>query len=262
MDFYYIKQGYALVAINDNNTGHWFGGKAYHEGAYCPKCKHPLLLLADIDCTKLRTVETAKLFQNAERLPLYYCWRCEGAEISYTIIDSERIQVLKYDGAYSHSDFPYNDYPLSFPRRPVSLVPIDYSLAKLLAICQEADEFWLSEEDRKLLGDGIGKIRHKYFGKRNINRHQLGGWLKLVQQRPRLGCPNSSCKLHKRFFEDGIVGYSMKELAAIFNDPISGLPMIDPINLSECQQEWDQNTQVVFWICEGCLAITASNFCS
>jgi hypothetical protein len=261
MSFYYTKQGYALVATKGAETGHWFGGKTEYEGAKCPKCKNPLLLLADIDCTQLRKVEDAKLFQTIDRLPLFYCWRCDGATISYSIIDSKRIKILKHEGKKAPSSFPYGDYPISFPRRPVSLIPIDYSLAKLLAIYQDIDEDWLSKDDLKLLDKGINKLRHNRFERFNVNRHQFGGLLGLIQGHETIGCPNPHCECHNKFFKDRAIYCSMKELAVIFNDPISGLPMTNPIDPSGDQEEWNEYVQVVFWICEECLAITAGNAC-
>jgi hypothetical protein len=257
MSVYYIKQGYALAATDGNETGHWFGGEICSDGACCPGCRNHLLLLADIDCKQLRALETAKLFQKYDRLPLYFCWRCDAAVISYSIIDSKQIKVLRYEGEKGDSDFPYNDYPISFPRRPISLMPIDYHLAKLLSFCQEIDEYWLSDEDLKLLEDGISKLRHNKFGRGNTNRHQLGGLLRLIQKHRFMGCPNSCCKRHKQFYEDKALNCSMKELAVIFNDPISGLPMVDPVDPSGDQEQWDPYVQVVFYVCDECLAITA-----
>ena len=111
-------------------------------------CDRPLLLLADLDCTQIRTSEDAKLFHSLDRLPLYYCWRCCAEHLTYLIIDGTRIRVLNNEGKNEGEDFPYEEYPRLFPKRPVKLVPIDYGLGKLLAIYQEVDKYWLSEEDR------------------------------------------------------------------------------------------------------------------
>jgi hypothetical protein len=53
----------------------------------------------------------------------------------------------------------------------------------------------------------------------------------------------------------------MKELAVLFNDPLSGLPMIETIESMKKPLRWNEWIQVVFWICEECLAISASNRC-
>ena len=179
--------------------------------------------------------------------------------VSYSLIDSTKIKVLRQEGEKGDTDFPYSNYPIHYNRRPISLVPIDYSLAKLLAIYQEIDELWLSEEDRKSIEVGLRTLRHRGFGKNDVNRHQLGGLPRLVQNHIMIGCPNSSCKAHKYFFHDKSLNYFMKELAVIFNDPFSGLPMVDPISETENLQEWDPYVQVVFYVCEECLSITAMN---
>jgi hypothetical protein len=259
MDWYYMRQGYALVAT-EAETGHWFGGEPCHSGARCPKCKSALLLLADIDCKQLRKTEEAKLFHVLDRLPLFYCWRCEGTELSYSVIESERITILKHEGNKAASDFPYENYPASFPRRSISLIPITYSLAKLLALYQEIGSDWISEEDKLSIAQGLKQLRHSEFSINDINRHQLGGMVRSIQEHVRMGCPNPNCEHHNRFFKDrNTRHFHMKELAVLFNDPISGMPMTEP--LESDSSRWDEWVQVIFWICEECLAITASNRC-
>jgi hypothetical protein len=263
MDWYYMKQGYTLVPTSGVETGHWFGGEAYHQASRCPGCKNPLLLLADIDCKKIRHKEKSKLFHATDRLPLYYCWRCDGVELSYIVNDAKGIKVVKYQGEKIPSDSPWHkNYPNSFPRRPISLVPIDYSLAKLLELYQVVESEWLSKEDNRAIQKGLKHLRHSEFTSNDVNRHQLGGLLRLIQDHESIGCPNSRCVRHKLFFKDGSKGYFMKELAVLFNDPISGLPMVQSLeSLKKEGRHWNEWVQVIFWICEECLTITASNRC-
>ncbi len=255
MSWYYMQQGYAMVATDGGQTGHWFGGEPYHAGALCPVCRIPLLLLADLDCTKIRLREDARLFHSMNRVPLYYCWRCCAEHLTYLIVDETRIKVLRNEGKSQGEDFPYENYPSSFPRRPVTLVPIEYELAKLLAAYQEVDEDWLSEEDRRLIMSKMASLRHPGFSSGDVNRHQLGGLLRSIQGHEGVVCPNTSCKAH-RSAEDGFAT-RMKELALLCNDPRSGLPMVDA---SE-GPHWNEWVQVVFWVCEECLAIAVSNRC-
>ena len=255
MSSYYMRQGYAIVAKDRGETGHWFGGEPYHNGAQCPVCRVPLLLLADLDCTQIRTSEDAKLFHSLDRLPLYYCWRCCAEHFTYLIIDGKRIRVLRNEGTNQGEDFPYEEYPRSFPRRPVVLVPIDYGFGKLLAVYQEVDEYWLSDQDRRSIARRITRFRHSGFSSNDVNRHQIGGILGLIQGHESVCCPNSKCKAHK----SAKAGYAnrMKELAVLCNDPRSGLPMAE----SSENPHWNEWVQVVFWVCEECLAIAASNRC-
>src|SRR5271165_202075 len=114
MSSYYMRQGYAIVAKDSGETGHWFGGEPYHNGVQCPVCRVPLLLLADLDCTQIRTSEDAKLFHSLDRLPLYYCWRCCAEHFTYLIIDGRRIRVLRNEGTKQGENFPYAECPRSF----------------------------------------------------------------------------------------------------------------------------------------------------
>ncbi len=163
------------------------------------------------------------------------------------------------DGVKQPSDFPYSNYPQDFDRTPLSIVPIDYSLAKLLALHQEIDGHWLSENDHKEIEKGLKNLRHSGFNKRYTSRHQLGGILPLLQEHQEVPCPNSKCKNHKEYQE----GYScfMKELAVFFNDPYSGLPMIEKASDFESKAINNEWVQLVFWVCDECFAISTSNCC-
>jgi hypothetical protein len=259
MDSYYMREGYAMVATGRGTTGHWFGGEPYHRGAQCPVCKLPLLLLADLDCSQIRTRKSRKLFDSLDRLPFYYCWRCCAEHLTYLITDADRVKVLRNEGEKQGDTFPYEDYPVSFPKRAMFLVPIRYELAKLLAVYQEVDEDWLSGKDRQRIKKGIAPLRHSAFTKNDVNRHQLGGVLPLIQGHESVGCPNAKCKRHKSF-KEGYAHY-MKELAVFCNDPHSGLPMVESLSGLDKPSHWNEWVQVIFWVCEECLAIAASNRC-
>jgi hypothetical protein len=53
----------------------------------------------------------------------------------------------------------------------------------------------------------------------------------------------------------------MLELAVIHNDPFSSLPMLESQSEIKDPSEFNEFVQVVFWVCEKCLTITASNRC-
>jgi hypothetical protein len=141
--YYYTEQGYALMAEESASTHH-FGGEAYYPGALCPVCNIPLLLLADLDCVSIRKWEKKKLFLELDRLPLYYCWRCCAEKLSYQVSNNS-INVFKNEGKPLGDDFPYVGFPVKFEKRPVKLMPIPYELAKLLAVAQEVDSYWLKK---------------------------------------------------------------------------------------------------------------------
>lgn len=257
MGFYYTEQGYAIVA-GESPSQHQFGGEPYHDGAICPVCKIPLLLLADFDCTSIRAMEKQKLFSELNRLPFYYCWKCCAEKLSYQICNGA-IKIFKNEGKPQGDDLPYDGFPDKFPKRSVELVSIPYETAKLLAVAQEIDEYWLKEPDKKAIQDGLQNLRHPWFSKNCINRHQIGGLLNLMQGHEYIVCPNPAGKNHqaaKKF-----CGTRMMELAVIHNDPHSGLPMCE--SLEELSDPSDSNefVQVVYWVCEECLTISASNRC-
>ena len=74
-----------------------------------------------------------------------------------------------------------------------------------------------------------------------------------------VACPNPKCEWHK-FAKLGL-GSAMKELAVIHNDPWSGLPMVEPVDALEDPSHANEWVQVVYWVCDDCLTIAASNRC-
>jgi len=255
--YYYTEQGYAILA-DESPSSHQFGGEPYHDGAICPVCKIPLLLLADFDCVSFRVMEKKKLFSELNRLPFYYCWKCCAEKLSYQISNNS-IKIFKNDGKPQGDDFPYVGFPDKFPKCPAKLISVPYETAKLLAVAQEIDSYWLKESDLTAIQNGLQNLRHSWFSKSSITRHQIGGLLNLAQGHDFLTCPNPICKRHidaKRFR-----GGRMMELATIHNDPHSGLPMCERLeDLSE-PTDFNEFVQVVYWICEECLTITTSNRC-
>lgn len=257
MGYYYTKQGYALVAEDFPSTHH-FGGDVYHNGAKCPVCKIPLLLLADFDCFELRKLEDKKLFSELDRLPLYYCWRCCAEKLSYQVQGSS-IKVFKNEGKPQGDDFPYAEFPTKFPKRPIKLLPVPYETAKLLAVAQEIDEYWLTNEDRLAIQAGLQSLRHSHFSKSSFNHHQIGGLLNLAQGHEYIVCPNPDCEHHK--LAKRHIGTRMMELAVIHNDPYSGLPMSERLEDLSKPSDFNEFIQVVYWVCEECLTLAASNRC-
>jgi hypothetical protein len=254
---YYTRQGYAIVA-DESPSPHHFGGEPYHDGAICPVCNIPLLLLADFDCAQFRTTESAKLFSRLERLPLYYCWKCCAEKLSYKI-NVGSIKIFKNEGRPEGEDYPYPAFPAKFPKRNVKLVPIPYDTAKLLAVAQEIGASWLTEQDRQAIQDRLEGLRHHVFAKSSLARHQIGGLLYLLQGHDWIKCPNPDCGNH--ITKTKYSGVRMLELATIHNDPYSGLPMTQKSEEVSDPNEFDEFAQVVYWVCEECLTLTASNRC-
>jgi hypothetical protein len=258
MSYYYTRQGYALIE-DAAGSEHHFGGDAYHDGAICPVCQIPLLLLADFDCVSLRALENKKLFSELARLPLYYCWRCCAEELSYRLTGPSTIKVFKNEGKPEGDDFPYEGFPERFSKRPIKLVPIPYETAKLLAVAEETGVYWLTEGDRKAIQDGLENLRHPWFSKSSFSRHQVGGIFNLAQGHEYVVCPNPACEYHQSAKRH--IGTRMMELAVIHNDPHAGLPMCERLEELTKPTDFNEFTQVIYWVCEKCLTITTSNRC-
>jgi hypothetical protein len=246
------------MVAEDSASVHHFGGDVYHDGATCPVCKIPLLLMADVDCVELRKLENKKLFSELDRLPLYYCWRCCAEKLSYQDRGGS-IKVFTNEGKPQGDDFPYAEFPVKFPRRSLKLVPIPYEIAKLLAVAQEIDVDWLSNQDKETIQIGLQPLRDPHFTKFCLGRHQLGGLLNLVQGHEYVVCPNPDCKDHQMAKRGS--GARMQELAVLHNDPYSGLPMCETLEEITKPSDFDEFLQVVYWVCEECLTIAASNRC-
>src|SRR5687768_10740000 len=113
---YYILPGFRVRLAKRSQNDHWQGGPAYHEGAVCPVCDRPLLLLWDFNCSDQRfRIQGRQRFKHLERLPLYYCWPC-CAEMDYRVINQKRVVVLANKGTVQGKDFPYKKYPFQFQR--------------------------------------------------------------------------------------------------------------------------------------------------
>ncbi len=249
---FYSKTGYALVQDDQSTEDHWIGGSAYHKNAICPVCQIPLLLLVDLNYKIISKNGNLPLVSNFDRLPLYYCWRCSARSLGYRVISLNEIEVLQNEGRRQPDDFPYSGFPIEFERRPLKLIPITYNISKLLFIAQEIGIDWLDENDNECIYQHLKKYRHSGFLENYLNRHQVGGVLNQFNGHNEVGCPYENCFRHTMFSEGA--SFYMQELAVIHNDPFSGLPMVgkEPNDFNE----W---VQVVYWICEECFTLIATN---
>jgi hypothetical protein len=232
------------------------GGVGMHDGAICPTCDRNLLLIWRIDLHDPRTQVTGtdvkQPFGHLATVPLYYCWSC-GSELVYRIVDDNSINVMRSHGGIPREDFPYPDYPTHYTEQPVRLYRKE-ELPELVKkyIVEDLDDP-IPEDEQQALGEFFGRCVRSTFG--DLWWHQFGGEPWLVQGDEEITCPNSTCERHTD-------GNNMKILAAICNDPIGGLPMIEPIvNASDENTTYNHWVQVVFHICDLCFTINAANRC-
>lgn len=250
---YSLLRGFVVRVAREPTHDHWQGGPARHEGAYCVRCKRPLLLIWDINCRDPRfEVENGWIFKELVRLPLYYCWTC-SSEISYKVIDETRIRVIQNIGHELSADFPYPNYPLQYQRQPIELSRPSEMPDEIQQLF--ADDFGnpLPDETKAALSYWLGhEVKDSSW---DLWWQQFGGEPWLVQGEESIVCPNQQCPAaHDRI--------SMKILASVSNYPPSGLPMIETLDDAErCGGVFNRWAQVVFHVCDKCFTVHACNRC-
>jgi hypothetical protein len=170
--------------------------------------------------------------------------------LAYRITDPQRIHLLQNNGSVQGPDFPYRNYPLSFDRRAIELSRPDDMPASVR-------KFFTNTPDpvSKSMKAALSKwFRRPIRDDFDIWWQQFGGEPWLVQGDEQLTCPNPKCSAARN-------NKNMKILAAVCNDPMSGLPMIETEEDIESHGVVNRWVQVVFHICEDCLSIRAFNRC-
>lgn len=237
------RQGYWLDFKAGPRGPHRFGGRYTNASAICGRCSKPFLHFMSL-ATSDRRLE---LPTRVAALPLLYCWRCQGTgkQFTYRVRDDGGIEVLIYrpfrrgEAQIDDSDdFPYPDYPASFPEKRVDLVPVPPQTAAVL---------------RLLNGERYGTLIDEYDLKRTdklaLPCHQVGGEPYLIQYPPgdRIACPRCS--------------KDMKLLAALCDNPVG--PAIDASydRAEKRGATFTQNAyvQLLFHACTACLTVDVRN---
>lgn len=249
------------VKVSDHETGHWQGGPANYEGASCPVCKKPLLLLWDVNARDPLLLRWNKnRFGGMNRLPLLYCWGCVG-DLSYRIVGENRVEVIESTGQ-ANGGAEYEGYPSHFPRKAIELLK-GFSPAVKIAIKKWGTDGFAKPgfKETKHYQVLLEFFGHEVFLQRCMFHHQFGG-LSLTDtwDDEAFECRNSKCQ-GKLF--DRVRGRkrAMKFLAGVLNDPPHGLPMIEPLD-DKTKSDWNYSISVQFHMCDGCYSITAANRCS
>lgn len=248
----YSDEGFMVRPSPDADSHHWQGGPCMHQGATCPECQQPLMLIWDLDLGGPEFVGLpGRLFEGGGRLPLYYCF-CHLTTLSYQLVDPERIKVLETPDPDPRQAPPYDNYPERFDRRPIALVPIPATINNLLLLMQEIDsEEWVHDSDLSALASWLGR---DVEDRPDMWRHQIGGAPYLLGGHEELLCPNLSCELSRPWVRNEI-RFAMKELAVIHNDPRNGLPLWDPPSVLDEGRDVDHWVQLVYHVCEECLTL-------
>lgn len=162
---YFVSLQNDTVRI-DQEWHHIFCGPNDVLGAFCPNCQRSLLSLLSLDTRDHRLYFREAPFP---RLSLMFCWTCElSQKLFYYVQNAEGIDILEYRKGQSYDDFPYEDYPLYFPKANAMLEQIpteDQEIIKRLN--RDAIDVWEVNRSRPDLARP---------------RHQVGGEPYLVQQ--------------------------------------------------------------------------------
>lgn len=257
----FLKTQYRVKLGKKPDADHWSGGAPPHQGARCPTCKIPLLLLWDINCRDTRFPR--RKFGPLDRLALYFCWGCVN-DISYQIEDARRIRIHPVERFRGGSSFPFKPYPESFERR--GLLLFEGVPDGIRRICRTLNDYWFSGDDdlpspkltpqeQKALVDFFG---HPVTHPMGFFHHQLGGKPIVKQWAGEVFiCPNPACK---GTLIDRARGRkrAMRFLAGVLNDPWAGLPMVEPAN-DETRAKWNYFVSVQYHICDCCWTVLGCN---
>ena len=101
---------------------HEFCGTPSASGAFCPACERPLVQLLSLDA---RDPLLEAGGNEPGRIPLLFCWGCHRARgARFYRIEDDRIVPLWRPRRGHVPEWPYADYPASFPAAPARLVPL------------------------------------------------------------------------------------------------------------------------------------------
>ena len=258
---YQYMVGFIARPGEESPYGHLQGGPTSDPEAKCQMCNRPLLRIWQLDCSDPRFVKAGAqepAFAGLTTLPLYYCWRC-GGEYAYRVTADGTVEMLesKLLTGPPGDDFPYPNYPSHFPQQPIRLYRPD-DLPELV-------RKYLFDHPPALF-DRIPKnhaqpltdfFRHEVSAGYDVGCHQLGGVPALAQGEEHITCPNPACpktaQKNKR--------EPMQVLAAMYNDPPAGLPMIESMEPGEKRRRFNYGVQLVFHLCDACFTVHSCNRC-
>lgn len=150
-----------------SDVSHTFCGRNDMRGAFCPNCRKPLLQLMLFDVRDYRLHLEGRGFPI---LSLLFCWTCDLSQglFYYAHLADGSVKILEYRKGQPYEDFPYENYPVSFPESTAVLEPIS-----------SADQDTIRAlNSGSLRGSQVRKTQPRLCKP----RHQLGGEPYLVQR--------------------------------------------------------------------------------
>lgn len=165
--------GYRLVPGPPDGSGfsHYLCGVSKLFNALSPNSGLPLLCLASLDAKDNRLeFESFK----EERVDLLYSWTCAIPEGEFIYrISQGTINIISFTSGEGYPDFPFANYPGSFPEIPVSLAVVSDAEATTARILNTNRNFdaWSKH----------GELVRPY--------HQIGGEPVFIQKYSPMVCP-------------------------------------------------------------------------
>jgi len=249
----FLKTRFRAIPGREDLGDHWLGGEPVHHGATCPVCKIPLLLLWDINCRDPRF--PARKFGPNDRLPLYFCWGCVS-DLAYQLSPKGRLRLFRPGAQHEGPSFQYEPYPSHFERRPLALVaglPKEVlAAARNWDVDDDPRGHQVSKDDRMTLEEYFG---HPISSRISMFHSQFGGapseywWRENTDH-----CANPACPAKSSNGQ----GRQLSFLAGVLNDPLGGLPMVEP-PAEVTPRWWNFFVSVQFQICGKCWTIHACN---
>jgi hypothetical protein len=176
------KKGYRLAKVSLDNRSfcHHLCGPTTLRQAISPNSGRSLLCLLSLD-TKDTRLELD--FSPEPRIELLYSWTCAIPEGDFFYrICSGSVDIISFRSGPGYADFPFANYPDSFPEIPVNLLEVS-----------SEEEFTARLLNKKR--DFATRSKYKEF---SIPYHQIGGEPVFVQDYVAMVCP--ICKEEMAFF--------------------------------------------------------------
>jgi hypothetical protein len=223
-----------VIEGQNKKFNHHFGGNRY-SGTLPAGCSVPLNQLYVFDTRDpLVPVKISKVSYP----PLFYSFAYNAGAVGYQVLSDSKIKILYMENSEAKVDFPYTNYPESFPETEVVLEELSYEDQKIIAfnhfVEQPESGLKLSRADSKRL-----EQLHYPFT-------QLGGVHVMWQDIPTVRCPNLKCSHHKNW-------HGMDVFAVLWNEPVRGVYLGDKEDPDGC------DVQIIFQICPKCQSIHVCN---
>lgn len=237
------------AGLGESRFGHSFGGPPAHRGARRENCQGRLLHL--LHHINLADPAIGLEVAGIQWLPLYYCFDFRVNALGYRLLSDHDVQVYFWHDEANVSDteqFPDDDYPTEFPRRPIALDRFAYDPTDREDAYRMAGIFGierLSAEDRRWVLEQEAESFEETCGYRAESEEELLESFShpFVQGPPNSRCPNPDCPNHT-------VPGNLRVIAMMPAEPVPGVHTFG---------RWGGGARLIFELCPQCHTIHVSN---